>query len=327
MRITTNNFQNGKSVNFQKGLTSKEIKAVENMSPCDYTKISKELLNNYNLSATFRGSNTVAWCVKQVANIFKKAGFELPLSFEFSQNDRKVLGIFEQYSNKVKINSYYEEFRNLKKQNILEESQGNFHPETRHFLQTYLHEFSHAAHFNNLCLKFGKYEANIIFEKLKQLKPTEYLISPEKYAIKTQVPKFLRKPVDWLIPTKNGLYAQKNLVEYFAEYNARVIADILLYHEDIDIACKSEKLKTLKSSYVDVSPVQSLWERLGNALKHAQQRDPFLNAGKNIITLIEEHPVCKVLSKDLYYTNCAIFNGNIECLEKKIQDLLYFTKK
>lgn len=327
MRITTNNFQNGKPVSFQKGLTSKEIKAVENMSCGDYIKISKELLNNYNLSAIFRGSNTVAWCVKQVANIFKKAGFELPLSFEFSQNDSRFFGTFERYSNKVEINSYHEEFRNLKKQNKLEERQGNFHPETRHFLHTYLHEFSHAAHFNNLCMKFGKYEANIIYEKLKQLKPTDYLISPEKYVIKTVVPKFLRKPVDWLISTKNGLYAQKSLTEYFAEYNARVIADILLYHEDIDIACKSEKLKTLKSSYVDVRHVQNLGERLANELKQAQQTDSFFNASKNIITLIDENPVVKTLSKDLYYTNCAIFNGNIECLEKKIQDLLYFTKK
>ena len=133
------------------------------MAPQDYEKIADRLKNSYGLYAQFNGNNTVAWCVEQVAKIMDKAGFKLPRNFKFEPTSPDALGMYNSYSDTVTINALIPEFSNLEQQNLLEERQKDFHPKTRHFLQTYLHEFSHVAHFHNLQDKMGSSDAYGLF--------------------------------------------------------------------------------------------------------------------------------------------------------------------
>lgn len=46
------------------------------------------------MEANFKGSNTVAWCVKEVAEIMTKAGFKLPQQVDFcliDENEKNPL--------------------------------------------------------------------------------------------------------------------------------------------------------------------------------------------------------------------------------------------
>lgn len=314
MKVTTSNIQYGNNVNFQKGLTSKMMASAGSMSDFRYHEISRKLLDKYNLSANFNGNYTAAWCVEKVANLFKKAGFELPSVFEYAPDSDNALGLYYRYSNRVVINSKNKEFENIRAQDKLEEKQKSSSPDTRHFLHTYLHEFSHAAHFSNLQLKFGKYEASKIFDQLEQFKPTDFLISPNVSLIKSQVPRFLHKVVDWLMPSENGLYSQVNLLEFFAESNARSIAQRLLLYDDIDSAQTDRVIENLRHYYIDKPYECNLLEGIKKAISHLS-----LHMGTN--------PIEELINKDIRETEGAIFNGNLEYLERKERDLLYISHK
>lgn len=161
-----------------------------------------------------------------------KAGFKLPKTFLFCPlNDilkEKPLGIYVAEENAVCINADYPEFTDLRAQNKLEESQGSYHPTTKHFLETYLHEFSHAAHFNNLKDKYGENKALEIFNGiLNDTIPDEALAGMMNSAVKNMLSGFGSKIIDSLVPPTNGLYSLTNLKEYFAEKNSTNLAQQL----------------------------------------------------------------------------------------------------
>ncbi len=152
----------------------------------------------------------------------RQAGFKLPKVFGFLPlNDLvegKPLGVYVKEEDMICINADYPQFTDLRAQNELEEAQGTFHPTTKHFLQTYLHEFSHAAHFHNLCDRHGYEKAIQLFDGiLNNCSPDEFIVGPLNAMIKSKCPKFGHKIIDSIFPPSNGLYALKNLKEYFAE--------------------------------------------------------------------------------------------------------------
>jgi len=215
-----------KNATFKKGLTTYEINQVKNMKPFEYVDIAENLKRIHGIHTNFAECNTVAWCVNELVKIMTKAGFELPRKFSFAQLGKyKQLGQYDPVTREVAINSDYVEFTNLESQNYLEESQGNFHPRTKHFLQTYLHEFSHAAHFQHLCDKHGFDRAwEIVIGYYENHKAKDIIVEP----VNTLLGKlFGRKIVDGIVPLSNGEYATTNLNEYFAEKNARKLAEQL----------------------------------------------------------------------------------------------------
>lgn len=219
------NYQNKSNTSFKKGLPSWFIGYSKEVNPY---KIESELARK-GIDASFKGESVVAACCQKVVEIMECYGFELPKRFSFEPLNRGILGSYTPYSDKVAINSIYNQFRNVVKQNQLEESQIGYHPISGHFLQTYLHEFSHAAHFHNLCNELGESEANRVFwGYLSDHSPRNIIVGPLNTIVKSLISnKWLLKLVEKAIPPTNGVYAKTDLTEYMAEKNARLIAEDL----------------------------------------------------------------------------------------------------
>lgn len=227
MKINTLNFNSqNSSINrqicFKGGLPSWFIRETKTANP---NRIEAELADK-GISADFGGVPTVAMCCKKVVEIMEHYGFELPSKFSFEPLKHRTLGTYSSYQDKVCINSNMKEFQDVVKQNRLEERQGSYHPITGHFLQTYLHEFSHAAHFHNLCNKLGYNRANNVFwGYLSEHSPSDVVVGPLNAFVKSFFKNnFMRNMVNKVIPPTNGLYAKTDLSEYMAEKNARWIA-------------------------------------------------------------------------------------------------------
>lgn len=313
MKILSNYNHKQQTPNFKKGLTSAEINTVKKMSSSEYIDIAQKLKNIYNIDAEFSGCNTVAWCVEQVVDIMTRAGFRLPKQFIFAPLNQifpdAPLGVFIKEENLICINADYPEFTDLRAQNELEESQRNHHPTTKHFLHSYLHEFSHAAHFNNLCSKYGEEQSIKKFEgDLHNYSPDEVIVGPMNALIRDKVPGFFDKIVNALIPPANGLYALKNLKEYFAEKNAKRIAAMLgdNYYPSM--------VKNIASEY-QTHPYN--WDVF------AEFKKILIPPNQSIFALLEKdtdfHDTAKMIydsiklfNQDIKYTDGDIFHGTID---------------
>ncbi len=267
MRINNNlNYDNknhfiNKQNSFRAGLPSWFIKEARTVNP-DYVESE---LSRKGISATFNGESVVAACCKKVVEIMENYGFELPKNFSFERLDKGTLGAYSPSLDTVYINSGYKEFKDLKKLNKLEESQIGYHPKSGHFLQTYLHEFSHAAHYKNLCNELGDNEAsNVFWGFLTDHSPRDIIIGPMNSILKMFINnKILLKLVDYAVPRANGLYAKTDLCEYIAEKNARLIAEDLgdnltqSYNNDIPFV-NSPYYWNFQEAFQEIKNTQSL---------------------------------------------------------------------
>ncbi len=310
MEITSKFNKQTQTPNFKKGLTSTEINAVRRMDQYEHANIAERLKTRYGIDAEFGGCNTVAWCVEQIAEIMTKAGFKLPKAFVFCPlNDvlkDKPLGIYLKEEDAVCINADYSEFTDLTAQNELEEAQGNFHPTTKHFLHTYLHEFSHAAHFNNICSNCGEERSIKIFENdLANYSPNEVIVGPMNALIRSKLPIFLDKIVNAVIPPANGLYALTNLKEYFAEKNAKKIS------VQLGDSYNTLLVKNIASEY-QTHPYN--WDVLDEFKKLIKPKSAFafLESDQNLLDYA--NIVLKsilLFNKDIKYVDGDIFHGTI----------------
>lgn len=116
------------------------------------------------------------------------------------------------------------------------------------------------------------------------------------------------------MPPENGLYSSENLVEYFANSNARSIAQRLLLYDNIDSAQTDRIIENLRRYYIDKPYECNLFENIKKAISNIS-----FNMGTN--------PIEDLINKDIRETEGAIFNGNLEYLERKEQDLLYISNK
>ena len=266
--------------------------------------------------AQFNGNNTVAWCVDQVAKIMDKAGFKLPRNFKFEPISPGILGTYDSYSDTVTVNALLQEFSNLEKQNLLEERQKDFHPKTRHFLQTYLHEFSHAAHFHNLQEKMGSSNAYRLFSgTLNRYSPKDIIVGPLNTIIKDSVPDSASKIINKVFPPDNGIYSKTNLKEYFAEKNSKRLAQQLG-----DSYIVSNINSSMKASYKihpehwQLGPL--LWERFSKRISHNLFDDSkvFLYKATEAIKFVAE--AVELCKKEVAYLDGDIFHGNEDLLIK-----------
>ena len=126
-------------------------------------QIERNLKKNYNMDCNFRSSGFVAECTMQVVKLFNElfGRSSLPDSAEFLAFSKKfgeddnTLGMhvanFDK-TNAVFFNSDCKCFKTKNKLKFGEMSQKLiwWHP-TGHYLQTFVHEFAHSAHYKNLC--------------------------------------------------------------------------------------------------------------------------------------------------------------------------------
>ena len=312
IQSTQINLNKKQSTSFKKGLTSYEINKVKNMKPFEYEDITRDLKNRYNIEAYLGECNTVAWCVKEVVEIMKKAGFKLPSKFSFNYfTDSDALGKYAPKTDTVDINSKYTEFTDLEKQNKLEESQGTFHPKTKHFLQTYLHEFSHAAHFQNLCYRYGYDNAKEMmlgYLNSNENSASVFIREPLNTALKCHFPTLnLLGIIDKVCPPNNGEYAAETLNEYFAEKNSRIIAEQLGSNY-----IPSNVSSSLASSYTTHPSGWKLKSELGKTIKPRnifEWMNPVMSASFKVIDKCKEH---------ISYIDGDIYHGNIDYLQKNI---------
>lgn len=165
MNVQRNNY----SPNFHAGLT-KQMRA--EIGSCDINKISKELAKN-NIQTDFKNNKVIAWCCFQTYKLFKSLKLPLPNGI-FVENFKNLnvaipeslafSNIFpcEIYKNKKIIvpektlffqekpllnefNNFWESIDEAMDMQFAEK-----HSPNNHFLYTFLHEFSHVAHEDNL---------------------------------------------------------------------------------------------------------------------------------------------------------------------------------
>lgn len=167
--------QNNHYLNFHAGLT-KQMKA--EIRSCDINKISNELAK-VNIQTDFRGNKVVAWCCLKCYELFKSLKLPLPNGI-FVENFNENLNIQEQnsigfnnalpcriYKNKDFIvpektlffneNPSDNEFDNFWKHldEIVDKQYAQKVVPNNFFLDTFLHEFAHAAHEGNLISRFN----------------------------------------------------------------------------------------------------------------------------------------------------------------------------
>lgn len=319
MKISSNFNQTQQMPVFKKGLTTAEINAVKRMKQYEFMDVSERLKNNYNIDAYFGESNTVAWCVEQVVKIMKKAGFQLPKNFAFCPLNNifetHPLGIFIKERNLICINSDYSQFKDLRAQNELEESQGSYHPNTKHFLHTYLHEFSHAAHFNNIKNKYGEDRAIELFlGTLENHTPDEALAGPLNFAIKNKLPKFGKDIIDSVFPPSNGLYCLENLKEYFAEKNARELASQLGNNYN-----PAGIIDNFERTYQSHPANWNIIDRIKDfAMSSCRRSFPFGRQESFFDSTLEIiSDAVNLCNREIAYTDGDIYHGNIDNLNKK----------
>jgi hypothetical protein len=188
--------KNSKTLNFKAGLTSQMKKDI---ATCDPNKISY-YLNRYSIQSDFKNDKTVAWCVlkcHELLKIFNKQ-FNLSLGFPkgiFVEDFNKlniikqgILGFTNFAPTKLYLNndSITQEktifFDKLNWEKIDEISDENYKfgiTTTDFFLETFLHEFAHVIHEDNLLNK--KSGSNVIAFLQKMLNPQYIKIFQNKY--------------------------------------------------------------------------------------------------------------------------------------------------
>lgn len=306
------------SLAFQKGLTVHEIITVKNMGCREYENIVSNVKTKYGINADVGGSNTVAFCLEKVAEIMSKAGFKLPKNFVFAPTSKSALGTYYPQTDTVLINSNHSEFNNLETQNLLEESQGSFHPDTKHFLHTYLHEFSHAAHFHNLCEKLGFNEGwNAFMGYLSNYTTADVIIGPINNMIRKNFPKIAWKIIDKVFPPENGLYSKMDLTEYFAEQNARKLAielgdSFLMFSLSSNFASQYKGFPSEWSFDTQKNILQTL--KCMRAARHFAGLIPVLPV---VIKMGIDTEIAIIFENDINYLNGEIWNGNIDSIKAK----------
>ena len=150
--------------------------------------IEKSLEQRYAMKADFSGHTIVAKCVDITSTLYEKlfhktflpdqVGFApFSLIFPNDESNDGTLGIH--FSDKeTKINTIlfnadsecYNSIENLKNSAIFSRIQW-FHP-TAHFLETFVHEFAHSAHYKNLKL----YDREYAMDDLRQIKIPNFFL-------------------------------------------------------------------------------------------------------------------------------------------------------
>lgn len=190
-----------KNISFTSGLPYSFVRHVDQL---DVRSVENKFAQS-GIITNFNGSKVVAACTEKTAEIYRKYGLALPKKIEFTPiEDSDALGKCIYGNSHIQINSNHREFYDINLLNKLEESQDSFHP-TKHFLATFIHEFAHNAHFQNI-LKFNN------------LDDAKSIMS---YFNTMQIRPF------WTKVQGNGEYSTYSANEYMAELITRKIVENL----------------------------------------------------------------------------------------------------
>lgn len=205
------------NINFKKGLTDTFTKKFYRTSN---DEMLQRVIENGIKSVDYKNFRSVIASCLATSEIMKCFGLKLPKNFSFTPLDDDIAGSHTYPDNTVLINSNFNEFKSILAQDDYE-TYRKTSPITKHFLQTYLHEFIHAAHYNHLSELHPFSDILTISKTLKKNEPTNKLTEPK--VIKPTWPK-------WEVKWNNSIlgdYANTNLIEFFTENAVFEIAKIL----------------------------------------------------------------------------------------------------
>lgn len=209
MRINpVSEYKTNNQVAFQKGLTQGFI---EKANKLNYKKIKKLAKKKGIETVLFDGKLSVAASCLAAAEIMQSLGLKLPKKFSFEPLPEDTSGRCIYPDETIQMNSNVFPFRGLLSQDTYETYRLGT-PLTKHFLNTYIHEFMHAANDANISKNRSVKESLHIMRFLQRYTPTKEILDP-----------IVLRPV-WEIwePSWNdnsilGKNASKDLMEFFAD--------------------------------------------------------------------------------------------------------------
>lgn len=299
-----------KNTSFKQGLTQATINRAGQIRGFGYADVVDKLNNLYGIDADVCHSNIVAFCVEETAKIMSRAGFRLPAKFSFEPILGRDLGRY--YKNDIVcINSNYDDFLDLEEQNRLAEFINSFGIGSKHFMDTYLHEFSHAAHAKNLLRIHGQDKgSNLFWKELPKYSSENLIMNPIKKYICKIFPKNSQEIIDKIFINENDqkIFKIPDLTEYFAQKNTRLLVnklgrDFIIAEIDSDII---SGYKGFPVNY-DVVLKEKI-NKLNSMLKSAKNNDE-----KDLII----DKIAKEFSNLISYYDGEIWNGNIEKIKKE----------
>ena len=294
---------NNVALNFKQGLTRDIATYVKNMSPDEYQRITYRLWKKYGMTANVGCSNTVAFCTEKTADIMNRAGYILPKIFEFCSLSDTSYGEFD-ITHKVRINSDRKEYLDLEQLNEIMEK-GNSYNGSKHFLDSYLHEFLHAAHCNNIIKNKGyEHGCDLFWEDLSSYKPYYTIRQPLFAFIKNLFPQMPNEQVTKIFPENIKLFNTDDLTEYFAQINAKKIGNRL--GEDFDI---KNVQKNMAQSY---SGFPGNWNIRDEARKIIKMPLSKKTINTTVDSQIRDERIKEFLYKVLNYFEGEIWDGNID---------------
>lgn len=216
LSITQQNTINNNKT-FQKGMPSWfPAKSCEKS-----VKEMEAIMKEKGVEATFKDCMAVAASCLATAEIFEAYKLPLPSKFSYSSlPDKNVSAVYDKYEDTVIINSDNEYFGSFLEQDFFESLQSGT-PVTKYFLHTYLHEFMHAAHFNNI-------NDNERFNQLRNFAPTKLLVEPINTFLKNISNGFFDEKIDEKYPAELGNYSYTGLTDFVADRGANIIEKDLL---------------------------------------------------------------------------------------------------
>lgn len=214
-------------VSFGGGLNAEIRKKIQNTDIKDVVSF----FNARNIETDFGDNKVIAACCQMTAKIFEDLNLPLPskiIACDFSKYPKlknTSLGSCKFYNDSprtVFFNTYY--LDDIGSINLLKTIEGINHTKSSdHFLSTFIHEFSHCCHHDNICKKFGYGK---FYHLLKEY-PRAKFFQPDAIDILEELGKMDTKKVSKLISSQLGTYATTNFLELVAEAHTKVITKAL----------------------------------------------------------------------------------------------------
>ncbi len=288
---------------FKQGLTRDIVTRVKNMPPDEYQRITHKLWKKYGMIANVGCSNTVAFCVEKTADIMNRAGYILPKHFEFCSLSDTSYGEFD-ITHKVRINSDRKEYLDLEQLNEIMEKENTYN-DSKHFLDSYLHEFLHAAHCNNIIKNKGyKHGCDLFWEDLSSYKAYYTIRQPLFAFIKNLFPQMLNVQITESFPEKIKLFLTDDLTEYFAQINAKKIGNRL--GENFDIKNVQKDTAQSYTSFPENWNIKDEARKITKMLLFKRIINTSLNPKER------DGRIKKFLDNILNYFEGEIWNGNVD---------------
>jgi len=186
-------------------------------------KITNEIYRKYKIPCDFKGDKIIAGCSALTANIFHKLKLVKPTSISKNRMDIDALGTCNPQNRSVGF-AFDHNWENIQEEAILAKLCN--HSSTGHFLKTFIHEFMHSVHVNNL-YKLGQ-KTNIVNnpygQRLKLIQQNPVLVSK---ALVDGAKPFTKGNAQNYIMQKVSNYGSTKPVEMYAEIGTEMITSVL----------------------------------------------------------------------------------------------------